>query len=72
MNQYHQAFPNQLGCGLSAEEMLKIADERRTKEALVKMREQKLEVLRLAVQVPNHNVIALAREMEQFMNGGDA
>ena len=74
--QFAQGFlPNQLGmgCGITAEEALKLADERRLKEALVKIREQRLEALRLAVQCPNHgDVIATARRMEEFLNGGTA
>ncbi len=68
----YQNFPNQLGCiggghYPSAEELLKLADERRIKEALVRLREQRLEVLRLAVQAPNGDVVATAERMEEFL-----
>ena len=69
MNQYN-AFPNQWGnpCGIPADELLTLADERRIREALVKLRDQRLEVLRLAVQAPDADVIATAYRMEEFLN----
>ena len=68
----YQYIPNQMGCfggsGPSADELLKLADERRIREALVRLREQRLEVLRLAVQAPAGDVIATAQRMEEFLN----